>query len=181
MRKQAQIDSPTYMELALHLDGKESLILRIPTFWDAVKKQWIGAIKTPKTHTLITSEGGNSQELQENFTRTFGTFFENEKLNEEIYSMFKPLYVWEAIEKAKGDRTPKEPKPADQEQAEKAFQLLDETLESDPSIERNIWAAAFWSILVQNYVKSGLPYDAFVNECNQMVKNYRHWFEENEK
>jgi len=42
------LKSKSYMEMALHLDGEDTLILRIPTFWDAVESQWIGAIKTPK-------------------------------------------------------------------------------------------------------------------------------------
>lgn len=94
-KKEATIESPTYMEMGLHTDGKESLILRIPTFWDEVEKQWIGAIQTPTSRKLITAHGKNSLELQNNFNVEISKLFHDKKYSDEIFSMFKPLEEWE--------------------------------------------------------------------------------------
>lgn len=98
MRNKAQLDSPSYMEMGLHLEGQESLILRIPTFWDVINEQWIGAIKTPKTNHLVAATGKDSQELQNNFNKVFAEAFNDPKYADELFQMFKPLYVWEACE-----------------------------------------------------------------------------------
>lgn len=95
-RKEANLDSPSYMQMALHMDGQESLILRIPTFWDAMEKQWLGAIQTPKTRKLIQAQGRDSQELQENFNIVMKKFLHNPEYSDEIYKMFKPLSEWES-------------------------------------------------------------------------------------
>ena len=93
-KKEAKIESPTYMEMGLHTDGKESLILRIPTFWDEVEKQWIGAIQTPITRKLISAKGKDSLELQNNFNIEISKLFHDTKFSEEIFGMFKPLSEW---------------------------------------------------------------------------------------
>ena len=98
MRKTGSIESPSYLEMTLHLDGEESLILRVPTFWDDINKQWIGAIKTPKTNKLLAASGKDSFELQNNFTKIFSEYFNDPEMSDEILSMFKPLYIWEARE-----------------------------------------------------------------------------------
>lgn len=88
--------SESYMELCIHLDGKENVYLRVPTVWDAVKKQWIGFIKTPQTQKLIHAEGKNSFELQNAFNIVLSRMMhESKELGEEIFGMFMPAWYWE--------------------------------------------------------------------------------------
>jgi len=84
------------MELAIHLDGKESVYLRVPTLWDDVEKQWIGFIKTPITNKLISATGKNSFELQNNFNKNVSKMMHaSEEMGQEIFSMFMPSFYWE--------------------------------------------------------------------------------------
>lgn len=86
----------SYMELCIHLDGKENVYLRIPTLWDDVKKQWIGFIKTPNTQTLIYAEGKDSFDLQNSFNNKMSELFKSsDDLSEEIFGMFMPAFYWE--------------------------------------------------------------------------------------
>lgn len=85
-----------YMELCIHLDGKENIYLRIPTVWDEANKQWIGFIKTPETQRLITGNGKTSFDLQNSFNLEISKLFEeNEKMAEEVLSMFMPAWYCE--------------------------------------------------------------------------------------
>ena len=85
----------SYLELMLHLDGKGTRFLRVPTFWDVVKKQWLGAIKTPDTLKLIHAHGEDSIELRNNFILAFSEALEDRSINGEIFSMFKSREFWE--------------------------------------------------------------------------------------
>lgn len=93
-KKEATIDSPSYMQLALHTEGSESLILRVPTFWDDIKKQWIGAIQTPVTKKIISAAGNDSFDLQNNFNKVFSTYLHDPRICDEVFKMFKPLSEW---------------------------------------------------------------------------------------
>lgn len=90
-------DLPTkgYMELAFHVDGQDALILRVPTLWDDIEKQWIGVIKTPTTKRVIYATGKNSVDLQNSFNRILKESLGNPSINEEIFSMFQPASFWE--------------------------------------------------------------------------------------
>lgn len=83
------IDSPSYLLLKMHCDGEDTIVLRVPTFWDATEEQWTGAIQTPITKTLITATGKDSFELQNNFNIVLKKKLENSKIKKEIFSMFK--------------------------------------------------------------------------------------------
>ncbi len=85
----------SYMELCVHVDGKENVYLRVPTVWDAVKKQWIGFIKTPTTQKLIAASGKDSFELQNNFNIELSKFIHDKEYSDEIFSMFMPVFYWE--------------------------------------------------------------------------------------
>jgi len=88
MKKSRPKDS-SYMELCIHLDGKENVYLRIPTVWDDIKKQWIGFIKTPVTQRLIHAEGKDSFELQNNFNHSLNKIFqEGGEVADEVFGMF---------------------------------------------------------------------------------------------
>ena len=83
-------DQISYMELCMHIDGKEYVFLRIPTVWDDVNKHWIGFIKTPVSKRLIYGKGKDSFDLQNSFNRNIhDLIMESEELGMEILSMFK--------------------------------------------------------------------------------------------
>lgn len=90
--------SGSYMRVGLHLDGKSSVWLRIPTFWDDRRKHWIGAMQTPETRRLIHATGKDHIELQNSFNAQLAEMFETD-MADEIFSMFKPEEYWEAREK----------------------------------------------------------------------------------
>lgn len=86
----------SYMEMCIHLDGKENIYLRIPTVWDDIEKQWIGFIKTPVTQRLIAGKGKTSFDLQNSFNVEMSKMMsESEELGKEIFSMFMPAFYWE--------------------------------------------------------------------------------------
>jgi hypothetical protein len=86
----------SYMEMCLHLDGKDDIYLRIPTVWDSVKEQWIGFIKTPETKRLIYGSGKTSFELQNDLNENLSKMMhESEAMLKEICEMFMPEFYWE--------------------------------------------------------------------------------------
>lgn len=89
-----QKETGSYMQLCLYLEGKGNVYLMVPTFWNEVKKNWMGFIKTPLTGKLIHSEGKDSKELENNFIVVLHKSFEEN--SEETFSMFKPLEYWES-------------------------------------------------------------------------------------
>jgi len=70
------------------------------------------------------------------------------------------------------------PKQTDQEQIEKAFNLLKDCMTEHTEIEPTLWAGAFWSILVDGYNKSGMSYDQFTKEWNELKYHYKPWFDQ---
>ena len=82
------------MQMGLRLEHNQDVFLRIPTVWNEPDKQWIGFIKTPITQTLIHGQGKDSMELQNSFNEKMKEALENPKLQDEIFSMFKPLSEW---------------------------------------------------------------------------------------
>jgi len=85
------IKSPSYMKVGLHGEGESYKELRIPTFWDAPGKQWIGAIKTTKTKHLIMATGRDSFELQNNFNIELKKAFDDKRYADEVFEMFKEI------------------------------------------------------------------------------------------
>lgn len=69
------------------------------------------------------------------------------------------------------------PKETDQEEIQKAFLLLKSCMQRHPEIETTLWAAAFWSILVDGYSASGMSFDEFTKEWDHMKHHYKHWFD----
>lgn len=85
----------SYMQMCIHLDGKDDVYLRIPTVWDEIQKQWIGFIKTPLTQRLIAASGKNSFDLQNSFNVEISKLMhESEELGKEIFDMFMPAFYW---------------------------------------------------------------------------------------
>lgn len=68
-------------------------------------------------------------------------------------------------------------KETDQEEIEKAFNLLKDCMASHPEIEPTLWAGAFWSILVHGYNASGTTYNQFTREWDELKHHYKQWFD----
>ena len=68
---------------------------------------------------------------------------------------------------------------SDQENAEKAYQLLLNFLNENSDIEPTIWAGAVWGVLVNGYVNCNFTYKEFKDEMNVVLEHYEHWFDEN--
>lgn len=86
----------SYMEICIHLDGKENVYLRVPTMYDGVKKQWIGFIKTPETQRLISGAGKNARQMQDSFNDNLKEVMcESDEMGQEIFEMFMPAFYWE--------------------------------------------------------------------------------------
>jgi hypothetical protein len=68
-------------------------------------------------------------------------------------------------------------KQSDQEMVEKAFNLLKEYMSKHPEIEPTLWAGAFWSCLADGYNKSGMSYEEFSEEWENVKEHYKSWFE----
>lgn len=79
----------SYMRLGLHLDGKNTVWLRVPTFWDDDANIWIGAVQTPETKHLISAKGKTSPDLEQSFNKALKAAFESE-IGQEVFQMFKP-------------------------------------------------------------------------------------------
>lgn len=86
-------ESCSYMQLCLYREDKGNIYLMVPTFWNAIHKQWMGFVKTP-SGKIISSNGKDSEELQNNFNIELHKNFEENP--EETFSMFKPLEFWES-------------------------------------------------------------------------------------
>lgn len=83
------IESPSYLKIGFHAEGKNYKELRVPTFWDATEKQWIAVIKTPLTKHLVSATGKDSLELQNNFNLELKKIIGNPKYAKEVSGMFE--------------------------------------------------------------------------------------------
>ncbi len=98
MTKEVEIDKnrESWMQLCLHLDGKDDVYLRVPTVWNDISKKWTGFIKTPETKRLIHGEGATSFDLQNSFNVCLDSLCkESKELADEILGMFMPAFYWE--------------------------------------------------------------------------------------
>jgi len=68
-------------------------------------------------------------------------------------------------------------KQNDQEQIEKGFLLIKQCMQQHPEIEPTLWAGAIWSILADGYSSSGMSYEDFTKEWDQVKHFYKHWFD----
>ena len=70
------------------------------------------------------------------------------------------------------------PKETDQNEIDKAFNLLKDCMLSHPEIEQTLWAGAFWSVLVDGYSSSGISYEEFCSSWDEVKHHYKSWFYE---
>jgi len=65
------------------------------------------------------------------------------------------------------------PQPDDQKNTEKALRLLCDTVDLNPGIENNIWQGACISLIVNSYIESGLTYQQFCEELDDIKKYFK--------
>jgi len=70
------------------------------------------------------------------------------------------------------------PKSSDQEELEKAFQILRKTMQSHPEIENTLWAGAIMSCFVDGHINSEVSYEDFCESLDSIKKHYKKWFED---
>ncbi len=75
---------------------------------------------------------------------------------------------------------PRPPKETDQQETEKAYQILTNVVTTS-HIERTLWVGAFWSHLVEGYMNHGYSYDQFCEELEEVKKCYKKWWEEDDR
>lgn len=73
--------------------------------------------------------------------------------------------------------THRPPKETDQDETEKAFQLLDKMVEDHPEIEPTIWVGACLSAVAASFRVNGLSYDEFVSEMQRAIVIYKSWWD----
>jgi hypothetical protein len=69
------------------------------------------------------------------------------------------------------------PKETDQEEIEKAFNIVKKCMQDHSEIEPTLWAGALWSALVDGYIASGTSYNRFCYEWENIKHHYKKWFE----
>lgn len=67
-------------------------------------------------------------------------------------------------------------KASDQDETERAFELLKECIGNHPEIEGAIWASAIFSLLIDSFVGSGLTYEEFCETWDKAKHFYKDWF-----
>ena len=73
---------------------------------------------------------------------------------------------------------PRPSKETDQEETEKAYQILNEAMLQHPEIEPSLWTGACWSALVNGYLNSQVPFKEFCIEFDCAKEFYRDRWEE---
>ena len=70
------------------------------------------------------------------------------------------------------------PKSTDQDNIEKAYQIITKVMRKYPEFEGTIWAGAIWSTLVNGYIRCGNSYDEFCKEIEGVKVCYKSWWNE---
>jgi hypothetical protein len=69
------------------------------------------------------------------------------------------------------------PHPDDQDNAQKAYELLIETIQANSYIEPTLWASAVVSLLIDGYHDSGINYEQFCESMDEIKAHFRKSFE----
>jgi hypothetical protein len=72
-------------------------------------------------------------------------------------------------------------KKDDQENIEKAYNILVATVENHPEIETTLWAGALMSAFVHMHLNTKMPYKIFCDSLDNIKNVYKNWFDEDEK
>jgi hypothetical protein len=65
-------------------------------------------------------------------------------------------------------------KPTDQEETERAYQILLKTMQDNPDIEQTLWSGACWSALVNGHINSGITYEEFCKEMESVRQFFKY-------
>lgn len=68
-------------------------------------------------------------------------------------------------------------KKDDQENTERAYEILTETVNLNSDIERTLWVGAMISLLIEGFINSGISYEAFCAEWDRIKTHYKPWWE----
>lgn len=68
-------------------------------------------------------------------------------------------------------------KKSDQNNTEKAYQILLKAMQAHPEIEQSLWAGACWTALVNGYLKSGISYELFCEDFDGAKNHYSKWWD----
>lgn len=69
----------------------------------------------------------------------------------------------------------------DQDNIDKGYQYLMDTISDHPEIESTLWAGAVWSVLVSGYKRCDFSYDEFLSELDKISRHYKSWWENDEE
>ena len=67
----------------------------------------------------------------------------------------------------------RESREDDQENAQKAFDLILEFVEENDHIEISIWAATFFNVLAHAFKNSGYSHEEFCEEIKNVARDYK--------
>jgi hypothetical protein len=67
---------------------------------------------------------------------------------------------------------------SDQDQTEKAYEMLHELTRLHPEIEMTLWAGAFMSAFINMHMDSGLDYNDFCEVIDGVKAHYKKWYQE---
>jgi hypothetical protein len=70
--------------------------LRVPTYYDATKKEWMGVVHLNKAKKMIYGKGKDSKELETSFNDNLREFLQGE-FSQETFDLFKPLSYWDEM------------------------------------------------------------------------------------
>lgn len=69
------------------------------------------------------------------------------------------------------------PTKLDQDETEKAYQMVMQLMNDHPEIESTLWCGAIWSVLVNGYEQCDYSYEEFCNEVKRISVHYKSWFD----
>lgn len=71
-------------------------------------------------------------------------------------------------------------KDTDQEESQKAVLILLDAIQNHPEMEPTLWASACFTLLVDGFLKSGIPYEGFCRELEGVKAFYKIRWEDND-
>jgi hypothetical protein len=72
----------------------------------------------------------------------------------------------------------RKPKPDDQENADKAANLIAELVKLNPQIEPSIWVSACLTSVARAFRSSDYTYEEFIREAERALKFYKRYWEQ---
>lgn len=71
-------------------------------------------------------------------------------------------------------------KETDQDETEKAYQILIKAMQDHPEIEKTLWAGACWTALVNGYLQCDIPLKQFRSDWKSAMDHYAKLWIEND-